>query len=244
MSLKAIVDSLDAVEEAFRPLYVEKDGKFHVTIDGLVPKTRVDEFRDNNLTLKRQMDELTARYDGIDPDVARELAAKAAKDRDKKLIDAGKVEELLAERVGAMKGDYEKTLKAEQDAKAALTRQLEGLVIDNAIRDAAAKTGVRSTAVDDVLLRGRMLYKLQDGKAVPMDGDKVIFGKSGDAMPIEEWVSTLVEKAPHLFEPSNGAGSRSGAGSTGGGSVRVMRDDASSFLKNLDGIAKGTVKVA
>lgn len=243
MSLKAVVETLDAVEEPFRSLYAEKDGKFHLAVEGLVPKSRVDEFRDTNIALKRQMDELTARFDGIDPDVARDLAAKAAKDRDKKLIDAGKVEELLAERVGAMKVDYEKTLKAEQDAKSALTKQLEGLVIDNAIRDAATKSGVRATAVDDVLLRGRALYRLQEGKAVPMDGDKVLFGKSGDPMPIEEWVSGLTEKAPHLFEPSQGGGARNGAGSGNTGAGRVNRDDAASFLTNLKDIAAGKIKV-
>ncbi|HQU04307.1 MAG TPA: hypothetical protein PLT25_06270 [Acidocella sp.] len=244
MSLKAVVDTLDAVEEPFRSLYAEKDGKFHLAVEGLVPKSRVDEFRDTNIALKRQMDELTAKFDGIDPEVARELAAKAAKDRDKKLIDAGKVEELLAERVGAMKTEYETRLKAEESAKTTLTKQLEGLLIDNAIRDAAAKSGVRATAIDDVLLRGQRIFRLQDGKAVPMEGDKVIFGKNGDPMPIDEWVSGLTERAPHLFEPSQGGGSRNGTGNSNTGAGRVSRDDAASFLSNLDAIAKGAVKVA
>ena len=35
MALKAIIDSLDSVEEQFHALYEEKDGKFVLNVDGI-----------------------------------------------------------------------------------------------------------------------------------------------------------------------------------------------------------------
>lgn len=243
MKLKFRVKSLSEVPEAFHSLYAEKGGEFVLEVDGAVSKDKLDEFRDSNIALKKQMDEIQAKFGDIDPDRYRELSEKAQKERDKKLIDAGKVDELVAERVDAMKADFDKQVQALSGEKEKLTSQLEGLVIDNAIRDAAAKSGVRSTAVDDVLLRGRMLFRLQDGKAVPMDGDKPIYGKTGDPMDISEWVGTLAEKAPHLFEPSQGGGAKGTApGQPGGG--RIARDDSAGYLANLDDIASGKVKVS
>jgi len=243
MTLKAVVESLEGVPEPARPLYAEKDGKFHLQVEGLVPKARVDEFRDNNLALKRQIDELTARFDGIDPEVARKLAAEQAKLRDKQLIEAGKVDELLAERTGKMKNDFEAALKTERETAQTLKTQLESLLIDGAIRDAATKAGVRATAVDDVLLRGRQTFRVVDGKAVPMEGDKPIFGRAGEVMDVQEWVMGLTERAPHLFEPSQGAGAR-GAPGAGGNTRLISAGDNSAFIANLDAIAGRKVNVA
>jgi hypothetical protein len=243
MALKSMIDALTDVPEALREHYTPRDGKFVLAAEGLVPAARVAEFRDNNIALTKKLEELTTRFDGVDPDVFRDLSAKALEARGKKLIDAGKVDELVAERVGAMKTEHDKVVTGLTAKQAALTGQLEGLVIDGALRDAASKAGVRPTAIDDVLLRGRSVFKLQDGRAVPMDGDKPIYGKSGDPMPIAEWVGGLSASAPHLFEASTGGGAR-GASPGGGAAGTIARDDAKGFLANLDKIAKGEVKVA
>src|SRR4051812_26871123 len=108
MALKARVDSLDGVPEALHGMYAAQDGGgFVLQVEGMVPSAKLAEFRDNNTTLRRQVEDLTKKFDGIDPDKFRELSDKAAKERDKKLIDAGKVDELVAERVAAMKAASE-----------------------------------------------------------------------------------------------------------------------------------------
>lgn len=245
MTLKSVIDSLDGIPEAVRDSYVERDGKYHLAVEGMVPKDRLDEFRTNNIALKRERDDLMARFDGVDLDRYRELVDKAEKERSRKLIDAGKVDELVAERVNAMKADHDKEVKRLADENARITSQLEGLVIDGAIRDAAMKAGARPEAIEDFLYRGRQIYRLQDGRAVPMEGDRPIYGKSGAPMEIGEWVSTLTEKAPHLFTPSVGSGARAGA--TNGAGVpagMISRDDTSAFLANLEKIASGQIKVA
>lgn len=244
MALKARINALSEVPEALQSFYTQQGDEFILAVEGMVSKDKLDEFRDNNIALKKQMDEFTAKFGSIDPEKYRTLLEKEQKERDKKLIDAGKVDELVAERVNAMKADYEKQVKTITDERSRLTSQLEGLVIDNAIRDAAAKSGVRATAIDDVLLRGRMLYRLEDGKAVPKDGDKVIFGKNGDPMEISEWVGTLTERAPHLFEQSQGGGAPKGGAGGQGNAGKISRDDSKGFLANLDNIASGKTQVA
>jgi hypothetical protein len=242
MALKARIASLEEAPETARSFYTQDGDGFALTVEGLVPKTRVDEFRETNITLRRQMDELAEKFSGIDPEQARQLMDRAAKERDKKLIDAGKIDDLLNERTGAMKTEHEKVLKAAQDANAALTTQLEGLVIDGAIRDAASKAGVRPSAIEDVLLRGRAVFRLAEGKAVAMDGDKPIYGGKGEPVTVAEWVDGLTGKAPHLFEESRGAGAGGGGG--GGNGAVTSRADPNAFLRNMAKIATGEMRVA
>ena len=88
--------------------------------------------------------------------------------------------------------------------------QLEKLVIDNAIQVEAVKAGIRPTAMEDILLRGRSRFKLKDGAAVATaPDDKVIYGKDGiTPQSMGEWLADLAPAAPHLFESSGGGGSQ------------------------------------
>lgn len=245
MSLKARVKTLDDVAEAARSLYVEKDGEFVLQIEGMVSKDKLDEFRSTNIDLKKQVEALTERFDGIDPEEARKLAEKAQRDKDKKLIDAGKVDEIVTERVNAAKAGFDKERKTLEDSNRKQAIQLEGLLIDNAVREASSKSGVRSSAVDDVLLRARQVFKVVDGKAVGFDGDKELYGAKGDPMTVAEYIGTkLTEAAPHLFEPSQGGGSKKVDASSSGSSGKISRDDQAGFLSNLADIAAGKKQVA
>lgn len=244
MALKARVASLEEVPEALRTEYTENNGEFVLAVEGMAPKEKVEEFRSNNVKLMKQIEDLNKTYEGVDPAVYREMVEKAQREQNKKLVDQGKVDELLANQKNAMASDHEKVVKALSEDKIKLTSQLESLLIDSAIRDAAAKTGVRGSAVEDVMLRGRAVFRLEDGKAIPKDGDKPIYGKSGDPMSVSEWVESLTEKAPHLFEPSKGGGSRQAEGTSAGSGTRISRGDQKAFLANLDAIKSGKVTVS
>lgn len=243
MAIPSIIDSLDAVPEALRSEYKEVDGKYHLSVDGMVPKARLDEFRTTNIAKGRELDELKARYEGVDVDKYKELTALEIKQRDKKLIDAGKVDELVEARVLAMKADYDKTLKGLTDTNSVAMRQLESLLIDGGLKDHALKAGVLPSAMDDVVLRGRQVFRLQDGKASAFDGDKQMFGKDGEALSMAEWAEGLADRAPHLFTPSSGGGASKSGGSAPSAAGRIARDDSRGFLDNLDKIASGKVAV-
>jgi hypothetical protein len=53
--------------------YVEREGALVLDVEGVVEKARVDEFRANNIALQKQVSELTAKYQGIDPEEVRKV---------------------------------------------------------------------------------------------------------------------------------------------------------------------------
>ena len=59
--------------------YVERGGEWVLDADGVVEKSKLDEFRNTNLALIKERDELKQRFDGIDPDEVRKLAEEKRK---------------------------------------------------------------------------------------------------------------------------------------------------------------------
>lgn len=210
MAIQLVVDTLDSVPEALRGEYKEVEGKFHLTVDGLVPKARLDEFRNTNISTRRELDALKAQYDGVDVEAYRTLTAKEAAQRDKKLIAEGDVDALVNVRVAAMKADHDKLLGVATAERDATRGQLQGLLIDGALKDAAVKAGVTPTGIEDVVLRGRNVFKLHEGKATAFDGEKAMYGKDGESLNMGEWLGGLAERAPHLFAASQGGGAPKG----------------------------------
>lgn len=208
---------LDALPEAVRGLYIEKDGKFVLDADfedvgGL--KTALEKERSNRSTLEKTLADIRKQLGDADPAKARDALKKLQELEDKQLIDQGKVEELLKARTERLVTDYDGKLKERDDALNAANKRLAELVIDNELRAVATAKKVRASAVEDFLERGRKVYRLKDGKAVPMRGDDVIFGKKpNEPMGMDEWADSITTTAPHLFEGSGGGG----AANTGGG---------------------------
>jgi len=198
-------------------------------------KAKLDEFRANNVKLMKDMDALTAKFDGIDLDSYNDMLKQQQAQKDKKLIDAGKIDELLEERTKTMREQHNKELEKIQGMNKTLNTQLETLVIDNAVRDSASKAGVVDTGIDDVLLRSQSVFSLKDGKAVPHDKDgNVIYGEgTSEPMSVKEWVKGQMDVAPHLFKASQGGGSEHGKNFVGSGSK-----DLSALEKLQMGFAK------
>jgi hypothetical protein len=200
-------------EEEFNSLQAKSDDN----------KSKLDEFRSNNVKLMKDMETLSAKFDGIDLDGYQDMVKQQQSMKDKKLLDAGKIDELLEERTKSMRELHNKELEKVQGTNKTLNTQLETLVIDNAVRDSAAKSGVVDTGIDDVLLRSQSVFSLKDGKAVPHDRDgNVIYGEgNSEPMSVQEWVKVQMEVAPHLFKSSQGGGSEHGKNFSGKGSQEL-----------------------
>jgi hypothetical protein len=213
MALKFVLDNIDDLDDSVKALYSKHtDGKFYLDVDGAVSKSKVDEFRDNNISLKQQIEELTDKYGNIDLDKYQELMDKAALDDGKKRITMDKVDEIVSERTTAMKEEHENQLSALTSARDGLSDQLNGLLIDGAVRSAALESKVRTAALEDVVLRAKQTFKVVDGKAVAHDSEgKVLYGKDGsNPLSTSEWIGGLKTSAPHLFETSSGGGAGGG----------------------------------
>ena len=95
-----------------------------------------------------------------------------------------------------------------EDARASLERHRMSI----AIRDAGKKYGLRSGAESDLEARGAMTLKLVDGKLVAHDtaSGTPLYDADANPMTHEKWIEKLTKEAPHLFEPSQGAGGTGG----------------------------------
>lgn len=243
MALKGKVASLEEIPQGFEDHYVQQGDVWVLEVSDLPGADKLKEFRQRNIEQANRIKELEALASGVDLEEYQELKAKAQNERNKKLIDAGKIEEMFNERLAPMKADRE---RVEAELKATLAKReakLEELLINNQIREVAAKSGVRATAIDDLILRGKQIFRVEGDNAVAKVGDEIQFGKSGEPLTMQEWVGGLVDKAPHLFEPSNGGGmSKTGGGAPRSGSV-ISRNDSSALFSNLEAVASGKVQV-
>ena len=199
--------------------YVEREGAWVLDVDGDVEKAKLDEFRNTNVALLKERDELKKRFEGIDPDEVRKLAEEKRRLEEERQLKAGEIEKVVENRVRGLKADWEKqvaTLTSERDA---LNGRLTAIQIDQGVITAATKRGLRPTAIVDITARARSVFKLVNGapRAFEADGQTVRYGKDGvTPMTLEEWVDTQVSEAPHLFE-SNAGGGAAGNGSGGVG---------------------------
>lgn len=181
-------------------------------------KTKLDEFRGTNIKLMKQIEGFETKFKDVDLEAYSGLMAKQKALDDKKLIDAGKIDELVASKTADMQKKHAEEYGVLEGTNKTLTRQLEGLMIDASVRDYASQHGVASTAIDDVLLRAKTIFQLRDGTATPIDKDGNVIYQSGstDPMTVEKWINNLTDSAPHLFTSSKGAGSQHGSNGKGG----------------------------
>lgn len=216
MKLKAFVKSLDEVPEQFRELYVEDgNGGFKLDAEGVEDVTGL---KNSLAAVREELKTLKAdytKYRDLDPDKAREALKKMEELEDKGLLDAGKIDELVARRTERMRMDFDSqvtALKAATEERdnviKTLSGRLEKHLIEQGLVAAAMEVGVpRKSALQDITSRGKGTWKLDEHGnpiAVGPDGSK-IFGKDGKApITMVEWASGLMAEAPHLFEPSTG----------------------------------------
>lgn len=198
----------------------QPDETWQLEVDGAVSTAKLNEFRDNNRTLKTENEKLKADFADVDPAEYKKLKGRAELLEDGKLVGADKIEEKITARTTAMKTEHDRVLgEATKRAEAAEARVAE-YVIDGELRKAAMELGVLDTGVDDVLLRGKQTFKMVNGKATAFgpDGKEIYRPKDGEPLTIRDYVEGLPTKAPHLFKASKGAESQGGdkTGSPGG----------------------------
>lgn len=225
------------IPEGLREFAKEADGGFIVAV---VPKSKLDEFRDNNLTIARERDELKnkviayAEMVGDDPVKARETVAtlKAIDQqvKDGKLKGSEAIEAEVNRRVAETKSNFENQLAqagarlTEATAKAGdFENKFKRSTVDREITNAVLhpESGINPAALPDVLTRAYGFYTVQeDGRLVAKQGDNVVYGADGvTPMPPKEWLSKVLEQAPYLGKQSAGGGASGASGKTSYGGL-------------------------
>ena len=200
-------------------LYVERDGAWSLDAEGIVEKSKLDEFRNSNVTLLKERDELARKFEGIDPVEVRKLTEE--KQRLELLAQGHKpeeVEKIIDKRLKSARVEWDKQMSAVTTERDALHGRLSAIQIDQAVVNEATRRGLRPTAIPDITARARSTFKLSNGvpQAFDNDGQTVRPGKDGiSPMNLAEWLDDLVSDAPHLFESNAGGGA---AGNASGGS--------------------------
>lgn len=213
-------------------LYVERDGAFYLDAEGVTDKAKADELRNHNIELRKQLEDFTARFDGIDPDEVRRLAEEKRKlELQAQGHKPEEIDKLVTERLKTLKADWDKQFAAVTGERDALTTRLTAIQIDQGVITAATKRGLRPTAIPDITSRARTVFKLVNGapQAFEADGKTVRYGRDGiTPMTLEEWVDAQVADAPHLFESNAGGGA---AGNGAGGIAGSQRSVKNPFRK-------------
>jgi hypothetical protein len=226
MALKLRVTAKQEIPAEHLALYHERDGAWFLNVEDAVEKAKLDEFRENNISLRRERDELLTKFDGIDPAAVRELAVTKEKLEHDLAEQARSADAVVDERLRAARGQLDQqiaTLTSERDT---LHARLATIQIDQGILAVATRRGLRATAIPDITARARASIALVNGVPAVLgaDGKAPRPGKDGASpMTLEEWLDTQVSEAPHLFEPHAGggaAGNTSGGGGWSHGTVR------------------------
>lgn len=225
--LKAQSD-FDALPDHYKSLYSKTADGWMIDIEGAASAERLNEFRDNNTALKQQVEAWTKT--GLTVEQATELKAKAADLEEGKLFKKEGLEAAVQARITAMKADYDKQLA---DAKAINEKamgELATIKIDAALIEAGTGLGLLPTAHQDLVFRGRSIFKLEDGKVVAYGTDgKPLHGKGAEPLSVKEWVEGLVPTAAHLFAPNSGGGAPgggAGAGTRGPGAANPFKKES------------------
>lgn len=233
-ALALTVDKIDAVPEAQRTLYVEKDGKFHLDVSGLEDtaglKTSLTTERKARADAEKARKALEDQYAGIDVARYRETLSKFQDNEEAALIAAGKVDEVITRRTEKQRKEFEKQIKAAEDGKAgameALGKYMDRVLADN-VRQSATKAGMHASAIDDAILRAKSIFSVDDeGNAVQYeeDGETAVLGKDGkSAYSVTEWMDTMKETAPHWFPVANKGGGSNGSGKNTGNAKQMKR---------------------
>lgn len=217
-------DSLDAVPEGLREV-AKQDGE-KVTVN-VVPQNKLEEFRDKNIALMKDRDELTAKVGVYAPIIGEdheafvneltELRATAQRVKDGQLTEGRKVEEEVHRRTEDMRKAQEEQIRQAQKEIGAWKSKAENLdgqykrsMVNSAIKDAAIdpEAGVHPQAIADVINRAHAIWRAtDDGKVAAYQGDLQLYGADG-ASPLtpKEWIAKLKEEAPYFFKGTGGGG--------------------------------------
>ena len=201
-------------------LYVERGNEWVLDAEGMADKAKLDEMRQNNIELRKQLEESSRSAAGklqhVQSEKERlELIAQGHKPEE--------IEKLVTERLKSLRADWDRQFAAVAGERDSLTTRLTAIQIDQGVIATATRRGLRPTAIPDITSRARAVFKLVEGapQAFEPDGRTVRYGRDGiTPMTLEEWVDAQVADAPHLFEANAGGGA---AGNGAGGAAASAR---------------------
>lgn len=221
--LELVYDNLDAIPEAFRPLYSEADGRFTLSgVNGV--KTQADIDRLSSALAKERNDHKAVRdkysplasmdvqeiLQKLDSIPALEEAAKAGGNVDN--VVAAKLKQHTAP-LERQISELQSQLTAAMEQAQQLQQRERGRLIGDAVQAGVVATKALPEAADDLKLLASAIFEVDEsGKVVSKEG---IPGVTPGVSP-EVWLTDMKRTKPYYWPASQGANGRGGAGGGGG----------------------------
>lgn len=236
MAIKVIVDKLEDVEEPYRGLYTESEGKFMLSgVENLLEHPSVKKLQTENGGRRIENKKLSDALKKFEPLGDRDVnEVLATLDRVAELevaaggkIDEKKLGEMVEGRLKTKMGPIERELTklktdlVERDTQITAFKTKETTrTIHDAVREAVGKAqGFNATAMEDVLMFAeRHLAVDENGKVTTKNEVGVTPGV--DAVV---WLSEMQQRKPHWWGPSGGGGAGGNRGAGGGGTNNPWR---------------------
>ena len=171
-----------------------EDGRFALSVEGMTPSSKIDEFRTNNLQLRKTVEKLEKSLKGslsASDRTSLETEVQDLKDR----LAAGehdeKIQELVAQRTSRMRDDHQAELTARDDEVAKRDQRLSTVTsrlakdrIENATLIGIKEVGgVKDGAVDDILANVNRTFSIdEESDFAPVARDEegnILRGKDG-----------------------------------------------------------------
>jgi len=283
MALKAVLPNLDGLSDEVKEHYTEKDGKFYLNVtkvDGFAVedvgglKSTVENLRtvekglradiktseEAMKAVKKQMEELQAKFDGIDPVTARDALSKIDDiknwDGETKIKEAVQVAEQRIETKmqtklnEVVKQHTTKITELETNLSDSQS-QLQEAIVTSKIIESISKEGGNVDVLMPHVRNQVVMVKDSHGKYKPevikADGTPRIGDSAGNDMTITQLVQEM--KTQDTFAGCFPGANQSGSGKTGssdsgtqkkiGESKTVAASDAKAMSDNLETIASG-----
>lgn len=217
MALKLAIEKLEDVEEAHRPLYAEKDGKFHLQVDGIEDTTGLRSALGKERHARAELEKKVKKWESIgktDEEIA-DLIARHEEHQQSEAERKGEWDKLKAQMNEKHLADIKKMeakLGDKDQVIGKLQSSLERNLIDaNATAAIAAEKGVPRLLLPHV--RDHVKVVEENGayqiRVVDEKGEPRVNGK-GDPLSIAEMVAEM--KSSDVFGRAF-----DGAGQSGGG---------------------------
>lgn len=266
--LPTMVTTLDGVSDELKQYYSPVDANdssagFELSLDKSPTKTSNNEFRQENLKLRKQVEGMGEKLNKLS-DLESKLDAlqqAAGSDEDARNIAAGNIDAVVDRRVKAALTSGEQKYEALEQSFAGVQKQRDALlnqVNDTRIRDEmmgafrSNKARLRDGAEVDLVSRARSVWSVdaESNRLVaknPSTGEP-LYGAEGKPLQMDEWAASTASKAAYLFDQGQGGGATGGRGdrkttrANDGKEIDVSRGGFA-LARNLDDVLNKKTRV-
>lgn len=227
--LKAVIDTIDGIDVALRTFYELRDGKYHLQVEGApagfatsadltAANARVVEFRENNIKLTRELDELRPKlktFEGIDPVAAKDALDRVAKLEKKGVKSEDDIAAAVTAAVTAAVGPLKLQIGELTTSAATNAKRADDAVMSAFISEKFVKAGGKSSATEYITGKASEMFEVKDG-AVVAKANKFSADRPGDALGVDEWLTSMAKAHDFAFGASTGSGAAPVSGGLNG----------------------------